>query len=115
MEGTYNYINSTGTASYLPPLPLVVRALSVSINNGVAIADLSSVLDITSTTKGFLPPRMTEAQKLAISTPAVGLMIYQTDGTEGLYIYASIGWLPVGGTASSVGSATTLFNYFNFT
>jgi hypothetical protein len=82
---------------------------------GALSGSASAVVDINSTTQGFLPPRMTEAQKTAITSPAVGLMIYQTDGTEGLYIYASIGWLPVGGTASSVGSATTLFNYFNFT
>jgi hypothetical protein len=85
-----------------------------NVGIGTTSPNTSSLLDITSTTKGFLPPRMTEAQKTAITSPAIGLMIYQTDGTEGLYIYASIGWLPVGGTASSVGSATALFNYYNF-
>jgi hypothetical protein len=52
----------------------------------------SAVLDINSTTQGFLPPRMTNAQRLAISLPAVGLMVYCTDATEGLYIYKSTGW-----------------------
>jgi hypothetical protein len=52
----------------------------------------SAVLIASSTTKGFLPPRMTSAQRTAIGTPAVGLMVYQTDGTEGLYIYKSTGW-----------------------
>jgi hypothetical protein len=85
-----------------------------NVGIGTTSPNTSSLLDITSTTKGFLPPRMTEVQKTAIISPAIGLMIYQTDGTEGLYIYASIGWLPVGGTASSVGSATALFNYYNF-
>jgi hypothetical protein len=53
----------------------------------------SSVVEMQSTTQGFLPPRMTSAQRTAIATPAVGLMVYQTDGTEGLYIYKSTGWV----------------------
>ncbi len=52
----------------------------------------SSILTVTSTTKGFLPPRMTAAQREAISSPAVGLVVYQTDGTEGLWAYTSNGW-----------------------
>jgi hypothetical protein len=35
---------------------------------------------------------MTEAQRLAIATPAVGLIVYQTNVTEGLYINKSTGW-----------------------
>ena len=38
----------------------------------------SAVVSITSTTRGFLPPRMTTAQKNAIGTPAAGLMVYDT-------------------------------------
>jgi len=52
----------------------------------------SAQLDVQSTTKGFLPPRMTNAQRLAIASPAVGLMVYCTDATEGLYINKSTGW-----------------------
>ena len=52
----------------------------------------SAVLEVVSTTKGFLPPRMTSMQRLAIVSPATGLMVYQTDGTEGLYIKKSGGW-----------------------
>jgi hypothetical protein len=39
----------------------------------------SSVMALNSTTKGFLPPRMTTAQKNAILTPAAGLMVYDTN------------------------------------
>ena len=52
----------------------------------------SAILSLTSTTRGFLPPRMTNAQRTAISSPAVGLIVYCTDATEGLYIYKSGGW-----------------------
>ena len=41
--------------------------------------DPSSALDITSTTQGFLPPRMTTAQRDNINNPAEGLFIYNTD------------------------------------
>ena len=52
----------------------------------------SSKLTVESTTQGFLPPRMTNAQRLAIASPAIGLMVYCTDETEGLYINKSTGW-----------------------
>jgi hypothetical protein len=52
----------------------------------------SAILQADSTTKGFLPPRMLQTQRTAIASPAVGLMVYQTDMVEGLYIYKSTGW-----------------------
>lgn len=52
----------------------------------------SAIMSATSTTQGFLPPRMTSAQRTAIVSPAVGLMVYQTDGTEGVYVNTSTGW-----------------------
>jgi hypothetical protein len=55
----------------------------------------SAVLEVSSTTQGFLPPRMTEAQRIAITSPATGLMVYQTDGDEGLYINKSFGWVQI--------------------
>ena len=38
----------------------------------------STLVEMRSTTKGFLPPRMTTTQKNAIATPATGLMVYDT-------------------------------------
>lgn len=61
-------------------------------NNSAATLTASSIVDIQSTTKGFLPPRQTQAQRTAIASPAVGLIVYQTDLVEGLYIYKSTGW-----------------------
>ncbi len=52
----------------------------------------SAKVQIDSTTQGFLPPRMTNAERTAIASPAVGLMVYCTDATEGLYVYKSTGW-----------------------
>jgi len=45
--------------------------------NGSAV-DASAQLQVDSTTRGFLPPRMTNAQKLAIASPAAGLVVYDT-------------------------------------
>jgi len=54
----------------------VVRENSASL--GISVADASAIFDITSTTKGFLPPRLTTVQKNAIVTPAAGLIVYDT-------------------------------------
>lgn len=45
---------------------------------GTVAPDASSMLDITSTTQGFLTPRMTTTQRTAIVTPADGLIVYDT-------------------------------------
>ena len=71
---------------------------SVIINEGVfgnvsigsSEPDCSAKLQVSSTTQGFLPPRMTALEAEGIINPAEGLMIYSTDGS-GLYI-TSKGW-----------------------
>jgi len=66
-----------------------------AVGIGVAAPDASAVLEVASTTKGFLFPRMTETQRTGISSAATGLMVYQTDGDEGVYIKKSFGWVQV--------------------
>ena len=73
-------------------LTLPVFSQSVSINTDGSTADPSAILDVRSTTKGVLVPRMTKAERDAISTPAAGLMVYQTDNTPGLYMYSGTSW-----------------------
>lgn len=68
----------------------------------------SALVDCQSTTKGFLAPRMTQAQRNLISSPATGLMIYQTDGTTGFYVYSGTAWMAVGGAGSVTGTATEI-------
>jgi hypothetical protein len=69
---------------------------NVTIQNGGTYTDIaSSQLSINSTTRGFLPPRMTSAQRTAIASPATGLIVYQTDGVEGLYVKKAAGWAMV--------------------
>ena len=66
---------------------VLVNAQSVGINNDGSLPSASAILDVKSTTKGMLIPRMTMAQRNAISTPATGLMVYQTDNNPGLYFF----------------------------
>ena len=68
---------------------------------GTTSPDASSALDITSTTKGLLIPRMTETQRDAITSVATGLMIYQTDGTVGFYYYNGSSWAEVAATSKT--------------
>lgn len=58
---------------------------------GGTTRDSSSALDIESTTQGFLPPRMTTTQKNAISTPATGLVVYDSTLNK-LCVYTGASW-----------------------
>lgn len=68
---------------------------SGKVGVGTATPHASSILDVSSTTQGFLPPRMTEVQRNAITTPAAGLTIFNTS-TSTLQIYTGTGWYTVG-------------------
>jgi hypothetical protein len=68
---------------------------------GTTTPDASSALDITSTTKGLLIPRMLAGDLTAIDTPATGLMVYQTDGTVGFYYYNGSSWAEVAATSKT--------------
>lgn len=57
-------------------------SIAQNIGVGTNTPDPSAKLDVTSTNSGFLPPRMTFAQRNAIPNPAAGLMIYCTDCGE---------------------------------
>lgn len=59
-----------------------------SVGIGTAAPSGSALLDVSSTTKGFLPPRMTSAERDAISGPAAGLVIYNTT-TSKLQVYTT--------------------------
>jgi hypothetical protein len=71
-----------------------VDASQESVGIGVETPNANAVLEIASTTKGFLFPRMTETERGNL-TGVQGLMVYQTDGDEGIYIYKLFGWVQV--------------------
>jgi Chaperone of endosialidase len=72
----------------------------VAINNDGTTPNSSAMLDIKSTSKGLLTPRMTTAQRNAIASPATGLMVYDTDVNK-FFFYAIGSWIEMG-----TGSAT---------
>jgi len=65
---------------------------SGKVGIGTTTPSSSSLLEIKSTTKGLLIPRMTVAQRNAIASPANGLLIYQTDHYPGIYSYDGTNW-----------------------
>jgi hypothetical protein len=69
---------------------------------GTTTPHASAKLDVTSTDKGFLPPRMTSSQRTSIQSPAAGLMVYQTDGTAGLYYYNGSAWIYIINSSTNV-------------
>ena len=69
----------------------VNAAFSGNVGIGTTNPVITAALDVSSTTKGFLPPRMTTAQRNAISSPAEGLTIYNYD-TKCLEFYNGTYW-----------------------
>jgi hypothetical protein len=74
------------------------------------------MLELSSTTNGFLPPRMTFAQKDAIISPTPGLIVYVTDSLAGLYIYHRSVWVALNGWSLTGNSGTdTTTNFIGTT
>ncbi|MFV5688495.1 ice-binding family protein [Flavobacterium sp. ZT3R25] len=94
---------------------LISKASNAQVGIGTTNPEVSSMLDIQSTNKGFLLPRLTTAQRDLISSPATGLLIYNT--TTSIFNFYNLGWkdfntglvLPInGGTGIANSNASTL-------
>ena|GEM_PF-1307207 len=79
----------------------------VSINADDSAPAPSAMLDVKSTDKGILIPRMTTAQRTAISNPATGLLVFDQD-TGGFWFFSDSGWV-------ALSAANTLFERHNGT
>jgi hypothetical protein len=94
---------------------LLLTAFFSQAQVGIGVApeniEPSAQLEVKSTNKGFLPPRMLAAERDLISSPVAGLLIYQTDAPAGLYYYTGSTWDIVntgsGGGVSSIGTFGT--------
>ena len=68
--------------------PIFSQNVGISDNGSSFTPESTSLLELKSTSKGILIPRMTYAQREAISSPSEGLLIYQTDfGVSGQGFY----------------------------
>ena len=96
-------------------------ASSVTITTASSFSAVaSSLLTIDSTTQGFLQPRMTNAQTVAISTPATGLQVYDTTNNKNLLYNGSVwqniateSWVSAQGYLTSVTETDTLQSVTN--
>jgi len=107
-----NTLNSTGAGATTKPLVILANAsqtanlLELQNSSGIAQSaftangnlvvgassiNASAILQADSTTKGFLPPRMTTTQKNAIASPAAGLVVYDST-TNKLQCYNGSTW-----------------------
>ncbi len=84
-------VNTSGT--------LTAAGLGLGVNSPNA----SALLEVSSTSKGLLPPRMTYAQRNAITNPAQGLILYCTNcGANGeVEVYNGISWVNINGSAAA--------------
>jgi hypothetical protein len=84
---------------------------SVSVGT-TATPVASAVLEAVSTTKGFLPPRMTTTQRDAIATPAAGLMVYDSSSLAPS-IYNGVNWqnVLIPNSSGNVGIGTNTPSY----
>ena len=76
---------------------------------GTELVDASAIVEMVSTDKGLLPPRMNQAQRDAITSPATGLVVYVTTVTDSnakantFYYYNGTAWVEFGGEITSTG------------
>jgi len=100
-----NKILSISLISIFLSLHICTTGQSVAINTDASLADPSAILDVKSSSKGMLVPRMTSAERTGILDPAVGLLVYDNE-TASFWYYKTVGWTElVGG-----GNGT---NYWN--
>ncbi len=117
LTGTSNQVTVTaGAGSVTLSLPQNIdTAAAVQFATGYfggTSKSASAALQADSTTQGFLPPRMTEAQRDLIGTPATGLVIFNTDSNQ-LNVYNGSAWGAVGGgtyVANFTGTTITATN-----
>lgn len=77
-----------------------IQGLTGGMILGGASPEASAILELKSSERGFLMPRMNEASRDAISSPASGLLVYNTDSTAFNYFDGSV-WQAIGGAATA--------------
>lgn len=73
-------------------LMLMATASQAQVGIGTTTPETTSMLDVTSTTKGFLMPRMTTAQRTAITSPVKGLQVFDIT-TNTVWFHNGTAWI----------------------
>jgi hypothetical protein len=90
--GKYNYqINTAAAGDFTTVITAYTIDASGNVGIGTASPNASAILDVQSTTKGVRMPNMTTTQKLAIASPAAGLMVFDTTLSK-LCVYSGAAW-----------------------
>ena len=76
------------------------------------VADSTAMLDVQSSDKGMLVPRMTTTQRMAIDQPADGLLVYDKN-YKTFFFYEQDGWVSVPSVSSTTSSDSALFHVTN--
>lgn len=97
-----HFTKSLYVAALLSVCSLGAFAQKANVGIGTTQPNESAVLDISSSNKGLLIPRMTLQQRNTIQNPANGLMVYQTDMLSGFYFFDGKEWKPIVSEAKSV-------------
>jgi hypothetical protein len=93
-NGSVVFLNASGKTAAPAAIGMKTNGMLVAsamVQSSFA-PDASAQLQVDSTTKGFLPPRMTSGEKNAITSPAPGLMVYDTDANQMSY-WNGGGWI----------------------
>jgi hypothetical protein len=86
---TLRFGHRTGGTTFTEDMRIAANG---RVGIGTTTPDTAARLDVSSTTSGFLPPRMTTAQRDAITSPPNGLMLYNTT-TDKLQVRAGGSWV----------------------
>lgn len=100
-------VGETAINGYPDVTIMTISAEGVGVNN--TTPSTSAMLDVASTTKGFLAPRMTTTEKNAIASPATGLQVYDTT-LNAVSVYDGVAWVSLGaggGGSMAIGGAIT--------
>lgn len=102
------FIRLVFASSFACTIHFTAGAQSLSINTDGSTANPSALLDVKSTSKGVLVPRMNKTERNAIVSPATGLMVFQNaPDSIGFYYYNGSTWLWMATATTSIGWLTT--------
>ncbi|MBI4612995.1 MAG: hypothetical protein HY720_05240 [Planctomycetes bacterium] len=109
-NGTWNDLVVQPTGGGWSDDGAIVRLLTATdrVGIGTAAPDGSAALEIVSTTRAFLPPRMTQGQRDSIVAPKRGMIVYDTTSDE-LNVYDGANWVALTTVAPSAGQTPTIY------